>query len=67
MAFRTDKCKVMVFIGSPKGANFKLYGEVLEIVESFKYLGITLTSKYVTNLFGIHFSDIVERAKLKAA
>ena len=67
MAFRTDKCKVMVFNGSPKSFEFKLYGDILEIVESHKYLGITLTSKYVTNLFRIHFSDIAERAKLKAS
>ena len=55
MEFRTDKCKVMVFNGSPKGLDFKLYGNTLEIVESYKYLGITLTSKYVTNLFRTHF------------
>ena len=67
MEFRTDKCKVMVFNGSPKGVEFKLYGDALEIVESYKYLGITLTSKYVTNLFRIHFSNIVERAKIKVA
>ena len=67
MAFRTDKCKVKVFNGSPKSFEFKLYGDILEIVESHKYLGITLTSKYVTNLFRIHFSDIAERAKLKAS
>ena len=34
MAFRTDKCKVMVFNGSPKSFEFKLYGDILEIVES---------------------------------
>ena len=53
--------------GSPNGLNFRLYGDTLEIVDSYKYLGITLTSKYVTNLFRTHFSDIVERSKLKAS
>ena len=67
MEFRTDKCKVMVFNGSPNGLNFRLYGDTLEIVDSYKYLGTTLTSTYVTNLFRTHFSDIVERSKLKAS
>ena len=50
MSFNTSKCKVMVFHGSRNKTVFKLYGEKLDIAESYKYLGITLTSKNVTNL-----------------
>ena len=46
---------------------FKLNGVKLYIVESYKYLGITLTSKYVTNLFRQHFASILDRAKINAA
>ena len=56
-----------MFNRPPKGVEFKLYGDIIEIVDSHKYLGITLTSTYVTNLFRTHFSNIVERAKVKAA
>ena len=66
MEFRNDKCRVMVFDVPAKGVEFKLYGDTLEIVESYKYLGVTLTSKYVNNLFRAHFSTIIERAKVKA-
>ena len=57
----------MVFNGSPNKTVFKLNGVQLDIVESYKYLGITLTSKYVTNLFRQHFTSIIDRAKTKAA
>ena len=41
--------------------------EKLEIVDSHKYLGVTITSKYVTNLFRAHLSTILEKARVKAA
>ena len=49
ISFKTDKCKVMLFNGPPNGVKFTLENEILEIVDTYKYLGITLTSKYVTN------------------
>ena len=67
MAFKTSKCEVMVFNGAPKTDTFTLNGDRLKIVDCYKYLGVTLTSKYVTNLFRTHFSDVIGRAKIKAA
>ena len=52
---------------NPYKTVFKLNGVKLDIVESYKYLGLTLTSKYVPNLFRQHFASILDRAKIKAA
>ena len=38
----------------------------LEIVTSYTYSGISLSSKYITNLFRQHFAKIIERARPKA-
>ena len=57
----------MVLNGSPCNLEFTLSGEILEIVDRHRYLGIILTSKYVTNLFRTHFSTILDKAKVKAA
>ena len=67
MDFNIGKCKVMVLNGSPCNIDFTLSGEVLKIVDSHRYLGIILTSKYVTNLFRTHFSTILDKAKMKIA
>ena len=67
MAFKTSKCEVMVFNGAPKTDTFTLNGDRLKIVDCYKYLGVNLTSKYVTNLFRTHFSDVIGRTKIKAA
>ena len=57
----------MLFNGPPNGAKFTLDKEILEIVDTHKYLGITLTSKYVTNLYRKHFEYITEKARTKSA
>ena len=67
MGFNTSKCDVMIFNGPPGDAKFTLSGKTLQVVESHKYLGITITSKYVTNLFRTHFSNILEKARVKAS
>ena len=67
MAFNTSKCKVMTFFGAPAHTSFSLGSAVLEEVQTYKYLGITITSRYVTNLFKDHFTLIIEKAKSVAA
>ena len=67
MTFNTSKCKVMIFNGPAKNSIFTLCGKALEIVNSHKYLGVILSSKYVTNLFRSHFTSILERARIKVA
>ena len=67
MAFNTSKCKVMVLNGSPRTDTFTLNRDKLQIVDCYKYLGVTITSKYVTNLFRTHFSQVIDRANIKAA
>ena len=64
--FNTSKCKVMVFNGPLANAELTIHSDTLEIVKSYKYLGVTLTSKYVNNLFRAHFSTILERERVKA-
>ena len=51
----------------PACAEKRVNGITLQTVETYKYLGVILTSKYVTNLFRSHFTSIVEKAKVKAA
>ena len=67
MSFNTSKCKVMIFNGPMNDPTFTLNREVLKIAWTYKYLGILLSSKYVTNLFRQHYADIVERANIKAS
>ena len=65
MTFNTSKCKTMVLNGASKRTEFTLNGVKLSSVDSYKYLGVTLTSKYITNLFRMHFSHVIEKAKVK--
>ena len=67
MTFNTSKCKVMILNGNPKNVKFTLDNVVLEIVSTYKYLGVVITSKYVTNLFKGHFDYILEKARVRAA
>ena len=67
MSFNTSKCKVMKFNEPSNDSTFTLNNETIEIVQTYKYLGITLSSKYITNLFRHHFSKISDRAGIKSA
>ena len=67
MAFKTSKCKVMIFNKPGKHDEFTLDKTVLKIVSTFRYLGVVLTSNYVTNLFKCHFQAMMLKAKTRAA
>ena len=67
MSFNIPKCKVMMFNAPRDGPPFTLNGEELKVVTSCKYLGVTLTSRYVTNLFRRHYASIVERVNVRVA
>ena len=67
MTFNTTKCKVLILNGAFNEGRFTLNEEVLDVVTTYKYLGVTLTTNYVTNLFKNHFQSILKRAKIRAA
>ena len=67
MTFKTSKCKIMILNETNTSARFTLNNATLKIVQKYKYLGIVITSKYVTNLFKGHFEYILNKAKTKAA
>ena len=67
MTFKPSKCKVMILNGSPKNVRMTLDNIVLKIVTSYRYLGVNITSKYVTNLFKNHFKITAEKTKSRAA
>ena len=48
MTFNTSKCKVRIFNTASQEVKFTLDKEVLEVVTTYKYLGVILTSKHVT-------------------
>ena len=54
----------MVLNGSPKTDTFTLNRDKLHIVDCYKHLGVTLTSKNVPIVSNVFFLD---RAKFKAA
>ena len=60
MAFHTSKCKIMIFNGGPKHARFTLGSSALKVVQTHKYLGVRLTSRYVSNIFNDYFHSILE-------
>ena len=61
MEFKISKCKVMTLNRLPAGLVFKLYGRKLDIVNSHRYIGITLSTNNMTNLYTKHFKFILER------
>ena len=67
MAFNTSKCKVMVLNGPCTDVNLKLYNDTFQIADTYKYLGVTITSKYITNLFKAHFTLLLQKAKVRAS
>ena len=67
MAFKTSKCKVMVLNGPSRDVHLQLYSDILKIVDTHKYLGVTFTSKYITNLFKVHFSLLLEKARIRVS
>ena len=67
MNFKTSKCKVMVLNGPSSDVHLQLYTDNLKIVDSHRYLGITFTSKHITNLFKVHFNLLLEKARTRAS
>ena len=67
MSFHASKCKVMILNGGSKHVRFTLDETVLCIVSTFRYLGVILTSKYVTNLFKEHFRTTLLRGRSRAS
>ena len=57
----------MVLNGPSSDVNLMMYGNILEIVDSYRYLGITLTSNRITNLFKTHFNLLMDKAKSRAS
>ena len=55
----------MVLNGPAGDVVLKLNNVILKIVERYKYLGVTLASKRVTNLFKTHFSLMLEKARTR--
>ena len=53
----------MVLNGPGSDVNLKLYNDILEIVDSYRYLGVTFTSNRINNLFRTHFKLLLEKAK----
>ena len=47
----------------PTGLVFKLYGNILEIVKSHKYIGITLSTKRLANIYVEHFRVVLDKAR----
>ena len=61
MPFNIGKCDAMALNRSPTGLVFKLYGNKLKIVESHKYIGVTISTK-LTNSYVEHFNVIFDNA-----
>ena len=67
MTFKTSKCEVMVLNGPSSNVNLMLFSNTLKIVDSYRYLGVTLTSNRITNLFRTHFNLLIDKAKTRAS
>ena len=67
MSYNTSKSCVMILNGPSTDVTLKLSNDILKIVQSYKYLGVTITAKRITNLFKTHFSLMLEKASTRAA
>ena len=63
MPFKISKCKIMTLNRLPYGLVFKLYEKKLEIVKRHKYIGITMSTKKLANLYVEHFNVILDKAE----
>ena len=66
MYYTIDKCKAMILNASSTKAeslHFHLLNEELEIVQSYKYLGIVLSNTRLTSLYTLHISKVLEKAE----
>ena len=67
MSFNTSKCKVMPLNGASTQVNLTMDGNTLAFVTTYKYLGVVLTSTYVTSLFKDHFQSLLLKTKNRTA
>ena len=63
MPFKISKCKIMALNRLPPDVVFKLFGNVLQIVNCHKYIRITLSTRNITNLYVDHFNSVLDKAK----
>ena len=63
MSFNIDKCKVMPLNCAKKNINLSIYNQPLEIVDSYKYLGILISRTRLTSLYSAHISRIIRKAE----
>ena len=63
MNFKKSKCKIMTLNRLPTGLAFKLFGSILTFAKVHKYIGITLSTKNVSNLYVEHFIAILDKAR----
>ena len=64
ISFNTSNFTVMVLNGPSTDTSLKLFDGNPEIVYSYKYLGLTLAAKRITNFFKNHFSFMREKARI---
>ena len=62
MNFNVSKCKIMTLNVRKSPTSFYLLGEVIDFVNEYKYLGVTLLNKRQTSLFTHHISAILGKA-----
>ena len=66
MSFNLIKCNVMVFNCKSDNLHFHFRNKPLKIVDSYKYLGVVLSSAARQNtLFKDHFEKILEKAHIR--
>ena len=62
VAYNIAKCKVLVLNTGKKGLSFKLNGVDLVLVDSIKYLGVTLSRTRLHTLYNKHITNVLEKA-----
>ena len=65
MRFNIDKCKVLPLNVGLKNLAFRLFGKPLKIVKRARYLGIILSRRRLTTLYGDHIKKVLEKAEAR--
>ena len=65
MLFNISKCKAMVLNGAKEPSTWSLYDEALETTNSYKYLGVTISSTRLTSLYTEHFNIIEQKVNTR--
>ena len=63
MAFNKDKCKILTLNTKGKDMIFSLSSNILDKVETFKYLGVVFSNVRLTSLYTRHFKRVLEKAE----